>query len=553
VGVLLAAEATLAGADLTGTVEGTNGVMDRGTLVLEQGMIAIRTADGTNQRRDLTQVRRVRFERLDVPPVTPAGEEKPGLQASYFPSTDFTGTAVERTDSEPGFRAGQAFPAGAGGAGFSARWEGAVAAVAAGPHRFHLRSTGTARLWVGGALVGSIVAHGGAPRESTGAMDLVADRRYDLVVECSQSQGEPLLAVEWSAPLLGLARAPLPPGRLLHVPGRHPAHALAQGFLATYYGTTELTDPRLTRVERQVQFDWMESDPLPEWGVKSRFSATWSGQFTSPRALAFQFGIETEGGVRLTVDGNRVYERWEDAPRNGVPIETFPINLEEGRQHIVRLDYFNSVGPSRVRFETIALGSIRTIITPAAFTPVAPEDRSIPVSDLPERGGGAAAATPGVILVDGSFYGRVPESGSATSLRFPANSVVESVPSDRAARVNLVPLPPKAIEQLANSRAGLLLHNGDFMEGEVRGFDATGIRMSSVLFGNRTVERDRVLAIVYRAATQAAAPWRVVLKDGSTLVADRIRVGAGRIQLLGGAFKGVEMEARELAEIARQP
>jgi hypothetical protein len=138
-------------------------------------------------------------------------------------------------------------------------------------------------------------------------------------------------------------------------------------------------------------------------------------------------------------------------------------------------------------------------------------------------------------------------------LRFPAQAAVAAVPVDSVSRLQFAEVAAAVAARIDPQRTGAWLHNGDFLEGDFQGMDAREIRLGSVLFGNRTIERDRVVAVVLRPLTPKPRPWRVSLRDGSTLRLDQLPLDAGTLTLKASPFSGLRIPASSISEVRWEP
>jgi hypothetical protein len=130
-----------------------------------------------------------------------------GLVGEYFTNpTLFPPAAFRRLDAAIDYRWEAGSPAnGLGPDLFSIRWQGQLQAPATGTFTFTTRSDDGVRLWVNGQLlIDNWTDH--PPTENSGTIDLVADLRYDIVLEYYERQGGATIEFYWSAPALGIAR-----------------------------------------------------------------------------------------------------------------------------------------------------------------------------------------------------------------------------------------------------------------------------------------------------------------------------------------------------------
>ncbi|MBI2395206.1 MAG: family 43 glycosylhydrolase [Deltaproteobacteria bacterium] len=112
-----------------------------------------------------------------------------------------------------------------------------------------------------------------------------------------------------------------------------PDTAEATGLRGEYFD--DYDDPRVTRVDANVDFDWPTEKPVAgvphDW-----FSARWSGELLVDAAETYTFETRSDDGVRLVIDGEKVIENWTG---HFPTTNTGSIALSAGRHRIV-LEYF---------------------------------------------------------------------------------------------------------------------------------------------------------------------------------------------------------------------
>jgi beta-glucosidase len=113
----------------------------------------------------------------------------------------------------------------------------------------------------------------------------------------------------------------------------------AGGLKAEYFANRELRGaPALTRVDREVDFDWGMMSPAPVVPVDD-FSARWTGKLVPTMTGKYRFGAIADDGVRVYLDGKLIAEDWtEHAPAT----VTGEVTLEAGKSYDVKMEYFES-------------------------------------------------------------------------------------------------------------------------------------------------------------------------------------------------------------------
>lgn len=117
------------------------------------------------------------------------------------------------------------------------------------------------------------------------------------------------------------------------------------GLRGEYFDNNRLAGPpRLTRIDRQVDFRWTLNSPGR--GIPYDFySARWTGTLVVPAGGVRRLGIEGNDGYRLWIDDRLVVDNWQKSSFRTVLAD---VNLAPGR-HAMRLEYFESTGNARVR------------------------------------------------------------------------------------------------------------------------------------------------------------------------------------------------------------
>lgn len=115
----------------------------------------------------------------------------------------------------------------------------------------------------------------------------------------------------------------------------------------------------------------------------------------------------------------------------------------------------------------------------------------------------------GLLLRDGTSIPADIITADDTQVVFRRNgegAMEESILTTRVSAVLLQPLPEKKRAELNHATAGLLLKNGDFLEGDCREFKAGEVTMSSVLFGLKKFEAKRTArALVFHPLPDPAS------------------------------------------------
>jgi beta-glucosidase len=116
------------------------------------------------------------------------------------------------------------------------------------------------------------------------------------------------------------------------------------GLQGDYYANTTLSGPpAATRTDPQVAFTWNGS-PAP--GVPgTNFSAKWTGTLTPPVTGTYTFGLTSDDGSRLLINGQQVINNWRDQAPN---TETAQVALTAGQPVQIEVDYYQAGGGAMV-------------------------------------------------------------------------------------------------------------------------------------------------------------------------------------------------------------
>ncbi|MGE5610414.1 MAG: NPCBM/NEW2 domain-containing protein, partial [Bacillota bacterium] len=136
----------------------------------------------------------------------------------------------------------------------------------------------------------------------------------------------------------------------------------------------------------------------------------------------------------------------------------------------------------------------------------------------------------GVRLRQGSLVGGQIRGLSDSAVRLWRDREM-SVPAAEVSYVQFAAMGANLAAKLQAGRKGVLLANGDFVEGDVVGIEDGRLKLSSVLFGLQRLEMGRVVAAVLREPALAATRYELRVADGSVLLSDRVSVDGGNLSV----------------------
>lgn len=106
------------------------------------------------------------------------------------------------------------------------------------------------------------------------------------------------------------------------------------GLKGEYFNNMRLEGaPALTRVDKQLEFDWPWS---PGDGVNDdQISIRWTGFIQAKTSFDGWLGLSSDDGIRMWIDDQLVIDNWK---KGGTNIVTTPMQIEAGRAYKVRIE-----------------------------------------------------------------------------------------------------------------------------------------------------------------------------------------------------------------------
>ncbi|MDI7276259.1 MAG: PA14 domain-containing protein [Anaerolineae bacterium] len=244
--------------------------------------------------------------------------QTPPFRGEYYNTKDLSGPVVlVRDDPAVNFAWGTGSPGSPVNVdNFSVRWTNWVS-FSAGTYRFTLRVDDGARLYIDEVLV----LDRWVPQPATTyTVDRTLSAGYhSLRLEYFEAGGDAVAQLSWSTG------------------GTPPAYPDWKGEYfanAGLYGT-----PVLTRNDTSINFNWGYGSPATEVPADN-FSVRWTRQASFASAGTYTFSATSDDGIRVSVDGTWVINRWADQPATTA---TGSIYLAAGT-HAVTVEYYERTG-----------------------------------------------------------------------------------------------------------------------------------------------------------------------------------------------------------------
>ena len=111
------------------------------------------------------------------------------------------------------------------------------------------------------------------------------------------------------------------------------------GLEGVYFDNMDLSNPKLTRIDPSIDFDWGYGSPDPAIGPDT-FSVRWTGQIEPLYTETYTFYAVTDDGFRLWIEDQLVIDSWRDqAPteRSGT------IALTAGVKYDIKIEYYENL------------------------------------------------------------------------------------------------------------------------------------------------------------------------------------------------------------------
>jgi len=167
------------------------------------------------------------------------------------------------------------------------------------------------------------------------------------------------------------------------------------------------------------------------------------------------------------------------------------------------------------------------------------EDRSLATSGYAPR----------VTLRSGSMVaGGMHSQDGAIHFRGPDRK--PTIPFDQVATLNFQYLPGAMSQRVDLGRPGVLLVNGEFIDGRFRGINDGLVTISSVLFGVRQFDlNNEIRAVVVKGMASSGSRYEIETADGSLWLASRLEIGENEILIWEPLLGAVRIPVYQLAQI----
>ena len=426
-----------------------------------------------------------------------------GILAAYYDRPNFKGRVIYRIDRtinhqwrsrQPVFDLPRDY--------FSVRWTGELEPPVTGEYTFTLNANDGGKLMVGDLTLGKWEALSGF--REVGKLALEAGKRVRFEFDFFDNYGEASARVLWKGP--GFQESPISPTQLYPDTNKAPKGFKSQsGLLGCYYQNRFFYGDGMLSIDPKMDFSPVT--PPEEFSDKN-YSVRWTGQLEVPYTEEYSFKISTDEGVRLWVDQLLVINELSNrAPR----VFTGKVPLQRGERIGVRLESVHRAGQGNLKVVWSSKSKPESILGGEGVYP------SYEPAEFKDEGGGEGdeSQTLGVFSWAGSRIASSPVSADDSSVKFSKGTYPERISTINVSRIVMRPVPVKYRNRITDNRTGVLLANGDFVEGQMQSLDNDTLVLNSVLFGVKVYGIDQLMAIVLAGIKAPTKTSRFNLRLGN--------------------------------------
>lgn len=301
------------------------------------------------------------------------------------------------------------------------------------------------------------------------------------------------------------------------------------GLLGTYYEGTKLQERRHERLDRNVDFNWGGGSPFKNWRNEN-FSVRWTGFLQVPRTGDYEFITTSDDGVRFSINGAQLIDNWTD---HSVTENKAKVQLEKGKKHNIRIEYFENSGEAIMRVEYIDPSKARRKLSELRLEPPAGITGEPDLPLLVKTG-----LKPGVILRDGTYLSTQIKKANDTAVVLGKPFDDLTISTFNVARVVFREIPADTAARATASRQGALLVGGDFVDGEFKSFERGMLKLSSLLFGFQSLEtKFETHALMLREPKFDQSHWRVRDYRGNVVLAEKLQFDGDQVVINSPVLK----------------
>ena len=107
----------------------------------------------------------------------------------------------------------------------------------------------------------------------------------------------------------------------------------------------DFTGKTVNRTDSQINFNWDNKSPV-SLIAPTTFSVRWTGKIKAAKTERYTFHVNSDDGVRLWVNGQRLLNCWTVHPPTD--FTSASISLVAGQKYDIKIEYFQRFGRSRI-------------------------------------------------------------------------------------------------------------------------------------------------------------------------------------------------------------
>ncbi len=516
---------------------------------VEGDQLLIRGPQAREVRVPLAQVRFASFEpaadAVGFEPGALMNGNGTGLLGAYYSRPGHKGAVVYRVDETLDFQWGHDRPmVDLNRDYFSVRWTGFLECPVSGEYTFFLEANDGGQLQMGEALkLGEWEGQLGFAAK--GKVRLTAGVRYPVRLDFYDNYGEAAVRWQWSGP--GIAKAVVPRNQLypaLVTPELTQPLPGQSGLLACYYRNRFFFGDVLLRVDPQILFHWRQ-EPAPGFGTEN-FSVRWIGQLQPALSGEHKFHLIADEGVRLWLGGQLLLDQLRNQERAEF---TAAMTLARNQRYDLRVEAVARQSGSACQMHWSEPGRAKRLLPTQSLS-----ISTAPPPPAKNPAGEVIAQAVGAYTWGGSHLAHAVVSADDTAVRFAGDRVPTRISTVNVARLVFQPVAEQHAEKVKADRRGVLLKNGDFVEGKFVSLVDGTLTIDSALFGQREYGVLEVLLMQMARISDkppAGAKFKARMEDGSVLHLAQCRAAGDKLELEDPTVGTFSIEPSRLSEIRR--
>ena len=306
----------------------------------------------------------------------------------------------------------------------------------------------------------------------------------------------------------------------------------ARGVRGEYFAEANFQELKTNRIDPTIKFIWSGNRPPVEGLPANNFSVRWTGELEPQYSEPYIFHYDAHDAQLWVNDQPLPHIPLQREARDSKGPTPIPLLLKAGNRYPFKLELRQTAGPGVMRLGWSS-SSQGIEILPTRRLLCSLEARGQP---------GARPAVSnawvmgrGIMLRDGSFVTGSIRGITETGVKFTYRDDKEHiVPVHQVARAVFRISPRNSMLGNVDLPAGALLDNGDFIEGSVRLGTGRNVKVSSVLLGLRSYNLDNsgVAALVFGNPIPGSAAYEVRLSDNSVFMAKSISVAQSEVEIV---------------------